>query len=89
MACPGSDTVGFSSFGMTVSVDGSNLCVSIVIGSPSYSQSYSFPLSNTDLSIANSIVQDIKSHLNSADQVTAAKRGFAIQDLIFKGLSLP
>jgi hypothetical protein len=68
------------------SIDGSNLCVKFSLGSYS-NQVRSFPLTDSDLSIADSIVDELKSNMSS-DEVLAAKRGFSIMESIAKGLSV-
>lgn len=85
MACPGSDEVGLSNTGFQCSKDGSNICVAYNVGG--YNNTLSFALTDSDLSIADAVVQDIRANI-SADRELMAKRAFAIQDLVFKGLSL-
>jgi hypothetical protein len=85
MACPGSDEVSSSNSGIGCTKDGSNICVAFNIGG--YSNTLSFALTDSDLSIADAVVQDVKANL-AADRELMAKRFFAIQDLVFKGLGL-
>jgi hypothetical protein len=85
MSCPGTNEVGTNNSALQCTKDGSNICVGFSVGG--YSNNLSFALTDSDLSIADAVVADIKGNLSS-DSALMAKRALAIADLVFKGLSL-
>jgi len=85
MACPGSPTSGFGWTSFTFSKDGSNLCVSYTLGGGYNASNVSFPLTDTDLAIADAIVQDIRANLSAGDLANLV-RGRAIEDLVMKAI---